>query len=97
MPVGGRRPGAGRKKGVTSKLTADLKQYILETAMALESQGRGLTAWAKENEKDYWTQLFRGVVPRPLEVSGPGGKPIPMKMIVEFAPDPGDQQDVGGG
>ena len=35
MPRGGKRPGSGRKKGGTNKITSDVKQAILEAFNAL--------------------------------------------------------------
>jgi hypothetical protein len=41
MPRGGKRPGAGRKKGSPNKLTAELKaQAMVHAVAALENLGR---------------------------------------------------------
>jgi len=89
----GRKTG-GRKAGIPNKFNGDLKAYILDAAKSLDDAGRGLALWAKDNEKDFWTVMFKTVVPKPIEVSGPGGKPIPITLAIKFVtPKKERQQD----
>ena len=84
----------GRKKGTPNKLNGDLKAYVLDAARTLEAEGRGLEAWARDNPNLYWTHMFKGVLPKPIEVSGPGGKPIPITLAIKFVtPKKERQQD----
>jgi hypothetical protein len=66
----------GRPKGTKDKIPRDLRVYVLDVADKLQKEGRGLHDWAKENETEFWTKIFRGVLPKPIEVSGPDGAPI---------------------
>jgi hypothetical protein len=50
MPRSGKRPGSGRKKGGTNKITSNVKQAILEAFNALGGVGY-LCAVAREDPK----------------------------------------------
>jgi hypothetical protein len=64
MPRGGKRPGSGRKKGGTNKITSDVKQAILEAFNALGGV-EYLCAVAREDPGD----LTRGDAPTGVETS----------------------------
>lgn len=79
MAKGGKRPGAGRKKGVPNRLTGELKDMILG---ALEDAGgrEYLQKRATENPVAFLSLLGRVL---PLQVSGEGGGAV--RVIVEKA------------
>ena len=77
---GGRRPGAGRKKGVPNKITSDLKAMILG---ALEKAGgeRYLLEQAKKNPTAFMTLVGKTL---PLQHTGEGGGPVRARVEVAF-------------
>jgi hypothetical protein len=66
MPRGGKRPGSGRKKGGTNKITSDVKQAILEAFNALGGVGY-LCAVAREDPKAFCALLGKLI---PAKVAG---------------------------
>lgn len=75
MPVGGRRAGAGRKKGVPNKTTKAAKEIIQGAADALGGQKR-MVEWAREdpaNERIFWGSIYPKMLP--LDITS-GDKPI---------------------
>lgn len=74
MAKGGRRPGAGRPAGSPNKITAALKDMILQS---LSNQGgvAYLDAIAQSHPPVYCALLGR-VLPIQQEHSGPDGKPL---------------------
>ena len=68
-----RPPGAGRKKGTKNKVSGDLRQYVINVADQLEAEGKGLKEWANGNPNDFWSKVFKGVVPTNLNVNHAGG------------------------
>lgn len=77
---GGKREGAGRKKGVPNKTTALLKEAILGAAekQGFDGAGKdGLTGYCQYLAKDEpkaFAQLLGKVIP--LQVTGEDGQPI---------------------
>ncbi len=86
--VGGRREGAGRKKGSPNKINAELKDMILG---ALDDAGgqKYLVKQAKENPKAFLTLVGRVL---PKEITGEGGKSLfPKQFSINFVDSkPGD-------
>lgn len=72
--MGGKRPGAGRKKGVPNKLTRELKDMILG---ALDQAGgeKYLTLCARKNPTAFLS-LVGKVLPLQVKGEGPGGEII---------------------
>lgn len=81
--AGGKRPGAGRKKGVPNKITTELKTAILR---AFDSVG-GETYLAKVAEEN--PQTFCALLGKvlPLQVTGGDGGPLTVE-VVRFANTP---------
>lgn len=87
MPAGGKRPGAGRPKGVPNKLTALLKDAILKAAELAGEDGKGkngmvgyLTAQASANPGPFMTLLGK-VLPIQNVITGADGGPIETKDV----------------
>lgn len=85
---GGKRPGAGRKKGVPNKTTQAAKDAIAQAAADLGGAVR-LVAWAREdakNEQIFWGQIYPKLLP--LQVSGEGGGPLVIERKYFGTPAP---------
>lgn len=84
---GGKRSGAGRKKGTPNKLTSDVKQMILN---ALDKAGGAdyLYDQSKDNPTAFMTLIGKVL---PLQVTGEDGGDIKItiKKIVHSARDNG--------
>lgn len=65
MARGGKREGAGRKKGVPNKLTTDIKQVILEAFEELGGVGY-LVDVAKENPTVFCNLVGR-IIPKEVQ------------------------------
>ena len=79
--AGGRRPGAGRKKGVPNKLSGDLKAMILD-ALGREGGVKYLRKVAKEDRKAFCALLGRVL---PMTVLGDPENPLHVKHSrIEF-------------
>lgn len=80
MANGGKREGAGRKKGVPNKLTQDVREAILQVATGLGGPEQMLE-WAKSdpvNERIFWSQIYPKLLPKEVkqELTGADGGPI---------------------
>ena len=80
MAHGGRREGAGRKKGSQNKLTAQGKDMILQ---ALDGAG-GVDYLVTQAERN--PNAFLGLIGKvlPLQVQGDPDEPITHKVAIEF-------------
>lgn len=74
--------GKGRKKGVPNKVTAAVKDMVLQ---ALGNAGgvQYLEQQAKDNPTAFLTLVGKVI---PLQVSGEGGGPLAVRVIFEDAP-----------
>lgn len=70
--AGGKRPGAGRPKGVPNKVTGQLKDMIL-TALERAGGVKYLQARAKDNPTAFMALVGKVL---PLQVTGEGGGPL---------------------
>jgi len=82
MPRGGKRPGSGRKKGGTNKITADVKQAIMEAFSALGGV-EYLKRVAITDPKTFCALLGKIV---PVKVEGEDNPPV-LKVMVDRPPD----------
>jgi hypothetical protein len=82
MPRGGKRPGSGRKKGGTNKITSDVKQAILEAFSALGG-AKYLCAVAREDPKAFCALLGKLI---PVKVAGDAEDP-PVLRTIDAPPD----------
>ncbi|MCW1958145.1 MAG: hypothetical protein KIH64_006285 [Mycobacterium sp.] len=76
---GGKRPGAGRKKGVPNKLTSELKEMILQ---ALDGAGgvEYLQGVARSHPGPFLALVGKVL---PLQVTGEGGGPVQSVTRIE--------------
>lgn len=72
MPAGGKRPGAGRKKGVPNKLSGQAKENMAE-AFRLLGGVKQFVAWAENNQTDFY-KLYARLLP--VEGSGEDGEHV---------------------
>lgn len=88
MARGGARPGAGRKKGVPTKMTLAAKEAIQYAFLGLGGADR-LVAWAQEdklNERSFWTQIYPKLLP--LQVTGDPANPLAIQAVEWRVIDP---------
>jgi hypothetical protein len=83
MARGGKRPGSGRKKGGTNKITSDVKQAILEAFNALGGV-EYLCAVAREDPKAFCALLGKLI---PVKVAGDAEDPPVLRMTIDAPPD----------
>jgi hypothetical protein len=83
---GGKREGAGRKRGIPNKLTGQVKEMILA---ALDDAGgvAYLTEQAEQNPAAFMTLLGKVL---PLQVSGDGGAALVVEIV--RASDPNEDE-----
>ena len=68
---GGKRIGAGRKKGIPNKTTATVKEAIIAAAEGLGGIPR-MIEWAKEdplNERAFWASVYPKLLPLQVDAS----------------------------
>lgn len=73
--------GKGRKKGVPNKITASVKQALTE---AFERLGGvpALVSWGERNPDGFYG-LWGRLAPREVEMSGPEGAALVIKVVRE--------------
>ena len=84
MAHGGKRPGAGRKKGSANVLTQEAKSVIAQAAYALGGPDR-LVVWAQEdkrNEQIFWGQIYPKLLPH--QVTGEAGGDVILKVVADI-------------
>ena len=69
---GGKRNGAGRKPGVPNKLSATVKDNIIEVFDRIGGV-ENMAVWALENQTQFFN-LYAKLLP--LQVTGEGGGPL---------------------
>ena len=82
MTRGGKRPGSGRKKGGTNKITSDVKQAILEAFNALGGV-EYLCAVAREDPKAFCALLGKLI---PAKVAGDDDNPLVLHATIDRPP-----------
>lgn len=75
MPIAG----PGRPKGARNKLTATAKEAI-ETAFESIGGIEALSAWAKENPRDFYP-IWAKLLPKDMTIEQKG----PLEVVVRFA------------
>ncbi|MDX9893866.1 MAG: hypothetical protein RBS34_00370 [Desulfofustis sp.] len=84
---GGRRPGAGRKKGVPNKITGDIKAMVLG---ALDAKGGQAYL---ERQADENPVAFMGLLGKilPTQITGDKENPVVVQQIIRRIVDSGEQ------
>lgn len=87
MAKGGKRPGAGRPKGVPNKVSGAVKDMILQ---AVENKG-GVAYF--ERQADENPNAFMSLVGKtlPLQVTGEDGKGIPVAVTFTITQAPNSE------
>jgi hypothetical protein len=83
MRRGGKRPGSGRKKGGTNKITSDLREAIME-AFSIVGGVEYLCAVAREDPKAFCALLGKLI---PVKVGGDEDNPPVLRMTIDAPPD----------
>jgi len=76
---GGRRPGAGRKKGVPNKLTADVKAAIMQAFC--EAGGAEYQRKISKSHPQVFCTLLGKILPQQTQIFGDSSNPLPIKRI----------------
>lgn len=82
--AGGKRPGAGRKKGAQNKITREVKEMILGALAAQKGGGEGYLKRQATKNPAAFMNLLGKIIPSEIksQVSGENGGPI--RISVEF-------------
>ncbi len=86
----------GRAKGTPNRVTADVRQCILDAADKLGGCDR-MVAWVQsspEAEKAFWTQIYPKVLPKEVHLGGQADNPLNVGIRVSFVsakPRPSDR------
>jgi len=76
---GDRRSGAGRKKGVPNKLTADVKAAIMQAFC--EAGGAEYLRKISKSHPQVFCALLDKILPQQTQISGDPSNPLPIKRI----------------
>lgn len=74
---GGKRDGAGRPVGVPNKLSATVKDNVIQVFEAIGGV-ENMALWAAENQTQFYN-LYTKLLP--LQVSGEGGGPLVVEVL----------------
>jgi hypothetical protein len=83
---GGKRDGAGRPAGVPNKLSAAVKDNIIEVFDKIGGVD-SMAIWATENQTQFFN-LYAKLLPH--EVTGPAGGPLQFQEVVRKIIDHAD-------
>ena len=83
MQRGGKRPGSGRKKGGTNKITSDVREAIME-AFSIVGGVEYLRKIATEDPKAFCALLGKLI---PVKVAGDAEDPPVLRMTIDAPPD----------
>jgi hypothetical protein len=74
-------PGSGRKKGTPNKVSRDIRRYVLDVVDQLDAKGLSLLQWAENNQTDFWTKVFRAVMPRDVKLENDRDAPLIIEVV----------------
>ena len=86
---GGRREGSGRKPGVPNKLSATVKQNVIEVFEQLGGIEH-MKQWAIDNPNNFYN-IYAKILPTQTEISGADGSALPIGIGITFV-KPDDSQ-----
>jgi hypothetical protein len=75
----------GRVAGTPNKVTASAKECIEKVAQGLGGP-EGMLKWAQsnpDNERVFWGSVYPKLLPKDVELSGPGGKTLQIVFDTE--------------
>ena len=80
--LGGRHKGS--KPAVPAAVRISAKDRVDEVDAQLTADGVGLAVQAKNNPAWFYEKIWVKILPKNMEVSGPGGGPIATRVEVAF-------------
>jgi hypothetical protein len=83
MGKGGKREGAGRKKGSKDKISRDLKQLVLDTAAKLEKEDKSLYDCAKDDPNWFYANFVKPMLPKEVNADLSGDINVILKRYSE--------------
>ena len=86
---GGKREGSGRKPGVPNKMSATVKQNVIEVFEQLGGVDH-MKQWAIDNPNNFYN-IYAKILPTQTELSGPDGSDLPQGIGILFV-KPDDSQ-----
>ena len=86
---GGKREGSGRKPGVPNKMSATVKQNVIEVFEQLGGIEH-MKQWAIDNPNNFYN-IYAKILPTQTELSGPDGSDLPQGIGILFV-KPDDSQ-----
>ena len=79
---GGRREGSGRKPGVPNKLSATVKQNVIEVFEQLGGIEH-MKQWAIDNPNNFYN-IYAKILPTQTEIGGIDGSELPIGIGITF-------------
>ena len=79
---GGRREGSGRKPGVPNKMSATVKQNVIEVFEQLGGVEH-MKQWAIDNPNNFYN-IYAKILPTQTEISGADGSALPIGIGITF-------------
>jgi hypothetical protein len=79
---GGKREGSGRKPGVPNKMSATVKQNVIEVFEQLGGVDH-MKQWAIDNPNNFYN-IYAKILPTQTELSGPDGSDLPQGIGILF-------------
>jgi len=79
---GGRREGSGRKPGVPNKMSATVKQNVIEVFEQLGGIEH-MKQWAIDNPNNFYN-IYAKILPTQTEISGADGSALPIGIGITF-------------
>ena len=89
---GGKREGSGRKPGVPNKMSATVKQNVIEVFEQLGGVDH-MKQWAIDNPNNFYN-IYAKILPTQTEIGGIDGSELPIGIGITFV-KPDDSQVSG--
>jgi hypothetical protein len=80
---GGKRPGAGRKKGSINKFTGIARDNVAQVFEQIGGIDR-MAQWAEDNPTEFYKHYARLI---PLEVTGKDGNDLTLRLKIDAVPN----------
>jgi hypothetical protein len=79
---GGRREGSGRKPGSPNKISATVKQNVINVFDKIGGID-AMAEWAMDNRSEYY-RIYSRLAPVSQEISGADGADLPLNIGIRF-------------